>query len=153
MGDLMITMLKSKLHRAVVTEADVNYVGSITIDKDLMEKSGIYEYEKVSVVDVENGQRFDTYVIAGERGSRIICVNGAAARLVAVGDHVIIMAYKLIEEKTQVLTSLLLFSLIVTTILVKKKNVRELSENKSFTPLQKAFIALGLIYVIKGLVF
>ena len=86
----MITMLKSKLHRAVVTEADVNYVGSITIDKDLMEKSGIYEYEKVSVVDVENGQRFDTYVIAGERGSRIICVNGAAARLVA---------YKLIEEK------------------------------------------------------
>lgn len=98
-GDLMITMLKSKLHRAVVTEADVNYVGSITIDKDLMEKSGIYEYEKVSVVDVENGQRFDTYVIAGERGSRIICVNGAAARLVAVGDHVIIMAYKLIEEK------------------------------------------------------
>ena len=95
----MITMLKSKLHRAVVTEADVNYVGGITIDKDLMEKSGIYEYEKVSVVDVENGQRFDTYVIAGERGSRIICVNGAAARLVAVGDHVIIMAYKLIEEK------------------------------------------------------
>ena len=95
----MITMLKSKLHRAVVTEADVNYVGSITIDKDLMEKSGIYEYEKVSVVDVENGQRFDTYVIAGERGSRIICVNGAAARLVAVGDHVIIMAYRLIEEK------------------------------------------------------
>ena len=95
----MITMLKSKLHRAVVTEADVNYVGSITIDKDLMEKSGIYEYEKVSVVDVENGQRFDTYVIAGERGSRIICVNGAAARLVAVGDHVIIMAYKLIENE------------------------------------------------------
>ena len=95
----MITMLKSKLHRAVVTEADVNYVGSITIDKDLMEKSGIYEYEKVSVVDVENGQRFDTYVIAGERGSRIICVNGAAARLVSVGDHVIIMAYKLIEEE------------------------------------------------------
>lgn len=149
----MITMLKSKLHRAVVTEADVNYVGSITIDKDLMEKSGIYEYEKVSVVDVENGQRFDTYVIAGERGSRIICVNGAAARLVAVGDHVIIMAYKLIEEKTQILTSLLLFSLTVATILVKKKNVRELSANKSFTPLQKAFIALGLIYVIKGLVF
>ncbi len=109
-----------------------------------MEKSGIYEYEKVSVVDVENGQRFDTYVIAGERGSRIICVNGAAARLVAVGDHVIIMAYKLIEEICK-FTSLLLFSLTVATILVKKKNVRELSANKSFTPLQKAFIALGLI--------
>lgn len=92
-------MLKSKLHRAVVTEADVNYVGSITIDRDLMDKANIYEYEKVSVVDVENGQRFDTYVIAGERGSRIICVNGAAARLVAVGDHVIIMGYKLVKEE------------------------------------------------------
>ncbi|MBQ9673935.1 MAG: aspartate 1-decarboxylase [Ruminococcus sp.] len=95
----MICMLKSKLHRAVVTEADVNYVGSITIDKQLMEAAGIFEYEKVSVVDVENGQRFDTYVIAGEYGSSIICVNGAAARLVAVGDHVIIMAYKYMEEE------------------------------------------------------
>lgn len=95
----MITMLKSKLHRAIVTQADVNYVGSITIDKELMDKVGIYEYEKVSVVDVENGNRFDTYVIAGEKGSRIICVNGAAARLVSVGDHVIIMAYKLMEEE------------------------------------------------------
>ena len=132
----MITMLKSKLHRAVVTEADVNYVGSITIDKDLMEKSGIYEYEKVSVVDVENGQRFDTYVIAGERGSRIICVNGAAARLVAVGDHVIIMAYKLIEEKDA-------NSHKPTVVFLDSDN----------NPLQKAFIALGLIYVIKGLVF
>ncbi|MCH5202152.1 MAG: aspartate 1-decarboxylase [Oscillospiraceae bacterium] len=95
----MITMLKSKLHRAVVTQADVNYVGSITIDKELMDKVGIYEYEKVSVVDVENGNRFETYVIAGEQGSRIICVNGAAARLVSVGDHVIIMAYRLMEEE------------------------------------------------------
>lgn len=95
----MITMLKSKLHRAVVTEADVNYVGSITIDKELMDKADILEYEKVSVVDVENGQRFDTYVIAGEEGSRIICVNGAAARLVSVGDHIIIMAYRLIDEE------------------------------------------------------
>ena len=95
----MITMLKSKLHRAVVTEADVNYVGSITIDKELMDKADILEYEKVSVVDVENGQRFDTYVIAGEEGSRIICVNGAAARLVSVGDHIIILAYRLIDEE------------------------------------------------------
>ncbi len=94
----MITMLKSKLHRAVVTQADVNYVGSITIDSRLMEQAGIFEYEKVSVADVENGQRFDTYVIAGEPGSGIICVNGAAARLVSVGDHIIIMAYRLIEE-------------------------------------------------------
>ncbi len=94
----MITMLKSKLHRAVVTQADVNYVGSITIDSRLMEQAGIFEYEKVSVADVENGQRFDTYVIAGEPGSGIICVNGAAARLVSVGDHIIIMAYRIIEE-------------------------------------------------------
>ena len=95
----MITMLESKLHRAAVTEADVNQVGSITIDKELMDKANILEYEKVSVVDVENGQRFDTYVIAGEEGSRIICVNGAAARLVSVGDHIIIMAYRLIDEE------------------------------------------------------
>ena len=94
----MICMLKSKLHRAIVTQADVNYVGSITIDKQLMDAAGIFEYEKVSVVDVENGNRFDTYVIAGEYGSSVICVNGAAARMVAVGDHVIIMAYKYMEE-------------------------------------------------------
>jgi aspartate 1-decarboxylase len=88
-----ITMLKSKIHRAVVTQADLNYVGSITIDANLLKDSGILEYEMVQIVDVENGNRFETYTIAGEAGSGIICLNGAAARQVAVGDHIIIMSY------------------------------------------------------------
>jgi aspartate 1-decarboxylase len=86
-------MLKAKIHRATVTESNLNYVGSITIDRDLMEASGILEYEKVSVVDIDNGSRFDTYVIEGDCGSGVICVNGAAARLVQPGDKVIILAY------------------------------------------------------------
>lgn len=90
---MMITMLKSKIHRAVVVQAELNYVGSITIDSSLMEAAGILEYEKVQIADVENGNRFETYVIAGEPGSGMICLNGAAARQVQVGDHVIIMAY------------------------------------------------------------
>ncbi|MBM6992216.1 MAG: aspartate 1-decarboxylase [Prevotella sp.] len=88
-----ITLLKSKIHRAVVTQADLDYVGSITIDSSLMEAAGIMEYEKVEIADVDNGNRFATYVIAGEAGSGIICVNGAAAHCVKVGDKVIIMAY------------------------------------------------------------
>ena len=96
---MTVTMLKGKIHRAVVKQAELNYVGSITVDPELMEAAGIYEYELVQIVDVENGNRFETYTIAGEPGSGMICLNGAAARLVAVGDHVIIMAYKLIEEK------------------------------------------------------
>ena len=86
-------MLKVKLHRATVVQAELDYVGSITIDEDLMEASGILEYEKVQIVDVNNGQRFETYVIAGEAGSGMICLNGAAARNVSVGDKVIIMCY------------------------------------------------------------
>ena len=74
-----ITMLKSKIHRATVTEADIDYVGSITIDEDLLDESGILEYEKVQIVDVNNGSRFETYTIKGKRGSGIICLNGAAA--------------------------------------------------------------------------
>jgi aspartate 1-decarboxylase len=88
-----ITMLKSKIHRAVVTQAELNYVGSITIDSELLEKSGILEYEMVQIVDVENGNRFETYTIAGEPGSGVMCLNGAAARQVSVGDHIIIMCY------------------------------------------------------------
>ncbi len=90
---MTITMLKSKIHRAVVVQAELNYVGSITVDSALMEAAGILEYEKVQIADVENGNRFETYVIAGEPGSGMICLNGAAARQVQVGDHVIIMAY------------------------------------------------------------
>lgn len=85
--------LKSKIHRATVTQAELQYIGSITIDEALMEQAGIYEYEKVQVVDIDNGARLETYVIAGERDSGIICLNGAAARLVSVGDKVIIITY------------------------------------------------------------
>ena len=88
-----ITLLKAKIHRAVVTQADLDYVGSVTIDTRLLRESGILEYEKVQIVDINNGNRFETYTIAGEEGSGIICLNGAAAKCVSVGDKVIIMAY------------------------------------------------------------
>ncbi|MBO5163297.1 MAG: aspartate 1-decarboxylase [Ruminococcus sp.] len=90
---MLISMLKSKIHRAVITQAELNYVGSITIDEALMEASGLYEYERVHVVNVNSGSRIETYVIAGERGSGVICLNGAAARSGQKGDSVIIMAY------------------------------------------------------------
>lgn len=90
---MTVTMLKGKIHRAVVRQASLDYVGSITVDPELMEAAGIYEYEKVQIVDVENGSRFETYTIAGEAGSGMICLNGAAARMVQVNDHIIIMAY------------------------------------------------------------
>ena len=86
-------MLKGKIHRATVVQAELDYVGSITVDEDLMDAAGIREYEQVQIVDVNNGQRFETYVISGERGSGMICLNGAAARCVSVGDKVILMAY------------------------------------------------------------
>lgn len=88
-----IRMLKGKIHRAVVTQAELNYVGSITVDTALLEAAGILEYEMVQVVDIENGNRFETYTIAGEAGSGMICLNGAAARQVQLGDRVILMAY------------------------------------------------------------
>lgn len=88
-----ITLLKAKIHRAIVTQADLDYVGSVTIDTQLLREAGIYEYEKVQIVDIDNGNRFETYTIAGEEGSGIICLNGAAAKCVSVGDKVIIMAY------------------------------------------------------------
>lgn len=90
---MTISVLNSKIHRATVTEADLDYIGSITVDIDLLEKSGITEYQKVQIVDINNGERFETYTIAGERESGIICLNGAAARCVQKGDKIIIMAY------------------------------------------------------------
>ena len=86
-------MLKSKVHRATVTDCDLHYVGSITIDPDLLEAADIYEHEQVAIVDVDNGQRFETYTIAGERGSGEVTVNGAAARLVHRGDTIIVISY------------------------------------------------------------
>lgn len=90
---MQLEMLKGKIHRATVKQAALDYVGSITIDEDLLEAAGIMEYEKVQIVDVDNGNRFETYAIVGERGSGMICLNGAAARCVSVNDKVIIMAY------------------------------------------------------------
>lgn len=96
---MLVTMLKGKIHRAVVRQAELNYVGSITVDPLLMQAAGIYEYELVQIVDVENGNRFETYTIAGEPGSGMICLNGAAARQVQPGDHIIIMCYCQLEDK------------------------------------------------------
>ena len=90
---MTITMLKAKIHRATVTQAELDYGGSITVDMDLLEQAGILEYEKVQIVDVNNGSRFETYTIAGERGSGVMCLNGAAARMVQTGDKIILMAY------------------------------------------------------------
>lgn len=96
---MQIEMLKSKIHRATVKQAELDYVGSITIDEDLLDAAGIYEYEKVHIVDIDNGARFETYTIAGERGSGMICLNGAAARCVQVGDKIILMAYADLETE------------------------------------------------------
>ncbi len=90
---MTVTMLKSKIHRATVKQAEIDYVGSITVDPVLMEAAGIFEYEKVAVVDVTNGARLETYTIAGEPNSGMICLNGAAAKLIEKDDIVIIMAY------------------------------------------------------------
>lgn len=96
---MLLTMMKGKIHRATVTEANLNYVGSVTIDEDLLDAAGILPGELVQVVDNNNGARLETYTIAGERGSGIICLNGAAARMVQVGDIVIIMAYALMTPE------------------------------------------------------
>lgn len=96
---MLVNMLKGKIHRAKVVQAELDYVGSITVDEDLLDAAGIYEYEKVQIVDINNGNRFETYTIAGERGSGLICLNGAAARQVQTGDKIIIMAYAVMDEK------------------------------------------------------
>src|SRR5579875_1726274 len=99
-AELMLrTMCKGKIHRATVTQADLNYVGSITVDQDLLDAANIYPYEKVQVVNINNGSRLETYTIAGARGSGVICLTGAAARLNAPGDLVIIMSYADYDEQ------------------------------------------------------
>ena len=96
---MYLNLVKSKIHRVTITESCLDYIGSITIDQDLMEAANIYPNERVQVVDNNNGSRFETYVIPGERGSGVICVNGAAAHLVNVGDIIIIMAYTWMTEE------------------------------------------------------
>lgn len=98
-GKMTVEMLKGKIHRATVTQAELDYVGSITVDEELLNAVGILEYEKVQIVDINNGSRFETYTISGKAGSGMICLNGAAARCVSVGDKIIIMAYGGYEEK------------------------------------------------------
>lgn len=95
---MFVNLMKSKIHRARVTEANLNYVGSITIDEDLMDTADIMRNEKVQIVNNNNGNRFETYVIPGERGSGVICLNGAAARLVQPGDTIIIISYGMFEK-------------------------------------------------------
>jgi aspartate 1-decarboxylase len=94
---MYLNILKSKIHRVTVTESCLDYIGSITIDEDLMDAANLIANEKVQIVDNNNGNRFETYVITGERGSGMICINGAAARLVQPGDVIIIMAYAMME--------------------------------------------------------
>lgn len=94
---MQIQVLKSKIHRVAVTEADLNYIGSITIDEDLLDAANMIQHEKVHIVNVNNGERFETYIIKGKRGSGQICLNGPAARRVAVGDIVIIISYALMD--------------------------------------------------------
>ena len=96
---MVVEMLKGKIHRATVVQAELDYVGSITVDEELLEAAGILEYEKVQIVDINNGSRFETYTICGERGSGMICLNGAAARCVSTGDKIIIMAYAGVDAK------------------------------------------------------
>jgi aspartate 1-decarboxylase len=102
---MQIEILKSKIHRVSVTEANINYIGSITIDENLMDAADIIEYEKVHVVNVSNGERFITYVIKGKRNSGVVCLNGAAAHKAAIGDIVIILSYAIMtseEAKTHI---------------------------------------------------
>lgn len=107
---MLIEVLKSKIHRATVTEANLNYIGSITIDEDLMDAANIIANERVYIVDNNNGERLDTYVIPGKRGSGVVCLNGAAARKVQPGDVVIIMAYATMEfEEAKTFKSTVVF--------------------------------------------
>jgi aspartate 1-decarboxylase len=107
---MYIEVLKSKIHRVTVTEANLNYLGSITIDEDLMDAASLIENEKVQVVNVNNGERIETYVITGERGTGVICLNGPAARKVVVGDVIIIMSYAMIEmEKAKLFKPVIIF--------------------------------------------
>jgi aspartate 1-decarboxylase len=107
---MFVTVLKSKIHRVTVTEANLNYIGSITIDQNLMDAANIIANEKVTIVNNNNGERIETYVIPGERNSGVICLNGAAARLVQPGDIVIIMAYVMMElEEAKVFKPVLVY--------------------------------------------
>lgn len=96
---MLLEFLYSKIHRATVTDANLNYVGSITIDEDILDRAKMKENQKVDILNINNGERFQTYIIAGKRGSKVFCLNGAAARKAQVGDKIIVVAYALMDEK------------------------------------------------------
>lgn len=117
---MFIEVLKSKIHRVTVTDADLNYIGSITIDRTLMEAAGLIEYEKVQILDNNNGERFETYVIAGEANSGTICLNGAAARRVQRGDIILILSYASMDfEEAKLFKPTVIFPDTATNRLVK----------------------------------
>jgi aspartate 1-decarboxylase len=116
---MKIEIVKSKIHRVTITEADLNYIGSITIDEDLMDAANLVANEKVQVVNINNGERLETYVIKGERGSGVICMNGPAARKVAVGDIIIIISYALMDfEEAKTFEPRIIFPDTVTNKLI-----------------------------------
>ena len=120
---MLVEVVKSKIHRVTVTQADLNYIGSITIDEDLMDAANIIANEKVYIVNNNNGERFSTYVIKGERGSGVICLNGAAARKVQPGDVVIIMAYAMMDfEEAKHFTPAVIFPDTKTNKLINIEN-------------------------------
>lgn len=116
---MLIEVVKSKIHRVTVTEANLNYIGSITIDEDLLDAANLIPNEKVSIVNNNNGERFETYIIKGERGSGVVCLNGAAARKVQPGDIVIIMSYALMDfEEAKTFKPAVIFPDTVTNKLI-----------------------------------
>ncbi len=127
----MRTMLKSKIHRARVTQNNVDYEGSITIDGSLMDAADILPFEKVAVLDIENGNRFETYALEGAKGSGVICLNGAAARMVATGDTVIILSYATVTEQEARELKPRLVYVDSKNKIVNKKNVPNWSEELS----------------------
>jgi aspartate 1-decarboxylase len=120
---MKIIILKSKIHRAVITNTDINYVGSITIDSELLEHASIRPYEKVLVASISSGERLETYVIEGKRGSREICLNGAAAKKISKGDKVIIMSFAIVDEKEAARLS---------PIIVRVNNTNEIVNEKDY---------------------
>ncbi|MDD4589206.1 MAG: aspartate 1-decarboxylase [Parabacteroides sp.] len=116
---MLIQVLKSKIHRVTVTQADLNYIGSITVDEDLLDAANLIANEKVSIVDNNNGERFETYIIKGERGSGVVCLNGAAARKAQPGDVIIIMSYALMDfEEAKIFKPTIIFPDTLTNKLI-----------------------------------
>ncbi|MBC8386984.1 MAG: aspartate 1-decarboxylase [Actinobacteria bacterium] len=120
---MKIIILKSKIHRAVITNTDINYVGSITIDSELLEHASIRPFEKVLVASIDSGERLETYVIEGKRGSREVCLNGAAAKKISKGDKVIIMSFAIVDEKEAARLS---------PIIVRVNNKNEIVSEKDY---------------------